>query len=400
MTAYGVTPTGYVAKPVEVVLSDTIERAKASSAIGPRKNYGPSSSLGQMLRVLCVDAAELWELGGVLWAIADPNAALDAALDNVCSLTGTERLAAAPTRVTTARVNLDAGTTLPAGTLATVDGRPDLVFELDTDVTNSGGSAAYIDLEPLGAAFVCTQTGPIEVEPSTLIVRASSVSGWNSITNNEAGVTGRNVETNIELRLRRQGQLAKKGARTVRAIRAALLDLEGVESCVVLENKSDFPDANGLARKSFEVVIDDGTTPAVEDDTIAQTIFDQDVAGILPQGSSSGTATDEDLVEHTVAFSRVERLNVYIDITLTTGVGFPLDGEDQVAAAIVKAGDAYDAGDTAVALYLRSQAFTIPGVIDVPSFTLGYTISPVGTSNLPVTARQRNTFDVARITFL
>jgi hypothetical protein len=74
---------------------------------------------------------------------------------------------------------------------------------------------------------------------------------------------------------------------------------------------------------------------------------------------------------------------------------FPADGIDQVNAAIALAGSAYDAGDTVVALYLRAQAFTVSGVIDVPTFTLGYTASPVGTGNLTTTARQRATFDTA-----
>lgn len=400
MTDYGVKSSGFVAKTLEQAQSDIIARMKAKAALGPTLDYGTASGLGQLAGVLAGSEAELWELGRQVWASMDPDAAADVPLDNVCSLTGTTRRAAAAT-VVRATVNLDAGTSLPVGTQASVDGRPDLVCELARTVTNSGGVTADFTLDDTGAPieFVCTQTGPIEVSADTLTVMATSVSGWNSVTNPEPGIVGRDVESNVDLRIRRAAQLALRGGSTVRAIKAAVLEIPEVLSCIVLENKGDAADANGLPPHSFEVILDDGDPAAADDDDIAQAIFDHgDPAGIYANGTESGTATDEELVDHEVRFTRVERLDVYIDYTVTTNGLFPTNGHDLIKAAIVAAGNAYRPGDTAVALYLRSQAFTIAGVTDVPSFTLGYTASPVGTANLPATYRQRNTFDVARIT--
>ncbi len=393
MTTYGVTAEGFVVKPLSQIRADINARQLASPKIGAAQDLSDESPLGQLNAAVAAEINEVWELGADVYASNDPEAAVGIPLDNVCSLTGTTRQAAAPSRLKDCVVNLDAGAVLPAGSIAAVDGRPDITFTTDVEVTNSGGVAANFPVD-----CTCTANGPTQVNSGTLTVQVSGVTGWNSITNPEDCVLGRNVDTTLQLRQRRVGQLALRGGSTVRALRADILAIDGVLSCKVLNNKTGMPDANGLPAHSFEVLLDDGAIPAVEDDVIAQAIFDQEPAGIDSYGSTTGNAEDEFGVVQTERFSRVERKPVFIEYTLQVNLSaFPSDGIDQINAAIKLAGDAYDAGDTAVALYLRAQAFTVSGVIDVPTFTLGYTASPVGTTNLTTTARQRATFDVDNI---
>jgi uncharacterized phage protein gp47/JayE len=63
------------------------------------------------------------------------------------------------------------------------------------------------------------------------------VAGWQSLTNFEAGLTGRNIETDAELRARRALSIRVTGAATVEAIRSRILqEVPGVTSVLVFEN--------------------------------------------------------------------------------------------------------------------------------------------------------------------
>lgn len=393
MTTYGVTDTGFVVKPLTQIRTDINNRQLSSPKIGPAQDVSDESPLGQMNAAVAAEISEAWELGADIYASNDPEAAVGIPLDNVCSLTGTVRQGAKASVCKACVVNLDAGATLPVGSIAAVVGRPDITFASDEDVTNSGGSAADFEVD-----FTCTATGPIQVNAGTLTELVSGVTGWNSVTNPEDSVLGRNVDDTQQLRQRRVGQLALRGGSTAASLRADILALDGILSCRVLNNTTDAIDVNGLPPHSYEVLLDDGPVPSVDDDLIAQTIFDQAPAGIGNHGSSTGIAVDEFGNNQAQNFSRVERLPVYIEYTVVVNVSaFPADGIDQINAAIAAAGATYNSGDTVVALYLRSQAFSISGVIDVPTFFLGYSPSPVTTVNLTTTQRQRATFDTGNM---
>jgi hypothetical protein len=408
----GLTDEGFEIKTIGApgeagtIIGDIVARQKAQASIGPNQDYTDGSALGQLNGTIANEIAEVWELAADVYASADPEAATGVAMVNVASITGTTKRGALATKVV-CTVNLDPGAFLtPGSSQASVTGRPDQTFVLDpethlTNLENGGGAAANFS-----ATFVCTVTGPVVVNAGTLEVIDSAESGWNSITNATDGAVGRNEDTNTILRERRQAQLALRGGSTIRAIRADLLDVEStpalttIEAVLVLENTGDSPDANGLPAHSFEVIIDDGPAPSVDNDVIAQVIFDAKPAGIVTHGLETGSAVDEYGVTHTVRFSRVVRKNVWIDLTPTTGQGFPLDGNDQIKEAIVAAGNTLNVGATVVALFLRSAAFSVPGVTDVPVFELGFSAAPSGTVNLPIGYRERAAFDTARITIV
>lgn len=85
--------------------------------------------------------------------------------------------------------------------------------------------------------FLAQSYGPIPVPANTLTEILTPVAGWTSLTNFQAGVTGRNVETDEELRLRRARSLRVTGTATVEAIIARLLqEVVGVTSVLVFEN--------------------------------------------------------------------------------------------------------------------------------------------------------------------
>ncbi len=398
MTEYGVTETGFVPKPQDVILAELQALQVAAPEIGPTQDFSSASALGQLNGIVSGIVAELHELAGAVWASNDPDAAFGLGLEVLCSLTGTLKRGASPSRAA-CTVNLDAGVTLAAGKRASVVGRPDIVFELETDVTNPGGSPANVP-----AIFVCTATGPVAANAGTLTVIDTTTGGWNSITNPEDAVRGRNVDTPIQLRQRREDQLALRGGSTLRAIQADLLDsenhpeLDGIESVYTLENTTAVVDSNGLPPHTIEVIIDDGEVPAVDDDDVAQSIWDAPKAGgIGTYGAESGTAVDANGDDHVVRFSRRTGVDIYVTYSLTTDGDFPTDGDDQVLAAVLAKGASLRIGGDVIALQIRNAPFSVAGVVDVPSFAIGIAPGPTLDSNITIGARERAIFDAARV---
>jgi uncharacterized phage protein gp47/JayE len=85
--------------------------------------------------------------------------------------------------------------------------------------------------------FLSQAYGPIPAPVGSLTDILTPVAGWTSLTNFKAGVTGREQETDVELRLRRLNSLRISGTATVEAIRARLLqEVSGVTSVLVFEN--------------------------------------------------------------------------------------------------------------------------------------------------------------------
>lgn len=85
--------------------------------------------------------------------------------------------------------------------------------------------------------FLAQAFGPIPAPAGSLTEILTPVAGWQSLTNLDAGLTGREQETDAELRLRRAQSLHLIGSATVEAIRARLLqEVPGVTSVTIFEN--------------------------------------------------------------------------------------------------------------------------------------------------------------------
>lgn len=399
MTTFGVTPTGFVKKPLTQILQDVGDAQRA--VFGAAFDTSTATPQGQLNGTFSSALSECWELLEACYHSFDPDAAADYLLTVLAGLTGTARRPAAPSTVTLT-LALNAGATVNAGALVAHAGRPDIVFQTLATVTNSGGSPGAFPV-----AAQCIVTGAVPSIAGTLTVIVNAVSGWTAVTNAADAVLGRDIDNDILLRHRREQQLALRGGSTAAAIKADLLDittdssLANMRNVSVVENTLDTPDPlTGLPGHSIEVLIDDGDTPSVANTLIAQIIFDGKAAGIATFGSSSGVATDLNGQTHTVLFSRTTLRPVYITLSVTTTASYPVDGAAQVKAAIVAAGAGYSIGDLVIALHLRAAALTIAGVVDVQAFALDFAPAPVATGNLNPGLRARATFSSTNISIV
>jgi uncharacterized phage protein gp47/JayE len=386
MASFGVLPSGF-AKKLQSDIEDEI-KADQLGEISPSLNQLPTSVIGQWNGIFSDKLRELWDLAEAVYRSQYPDSADDEALDQIASITGAFRLTPLSSTVEL-EVNIDAGVTLLTGRLVS-DPNTGVQFETTEDVTNPGPGAA-----DLPVASQSVETGPIAAVSGTLLQIDTPVAGWNTVTNPLDADPGRDRETNDAFRLRREQLLRISGAATKDAIRAAVLNILGVTQVIVFENDSDVTDGAGLPPHSFEVVVDGGASAE-----IAQTIFDTKAAGIQTFGTSSDTAVDSQGISDTVFYSRPTRIDIYVDVTVTIDSGlYPIDGDDQIKAAIVAAGDALEVGEDVIYNKFLCVPFEIAGVVDVTAMIIDITTIPpgTGTANIAILPRELALFDTSRI---
>lgn len=146
---------------------------------------------------------------------------------------------------------------------------------------------------------VAEEVGAIPALAGTLIEIETTVDGLDSIYNRYDLTTGRNEETDTELRQRYLESLAVTGVGTLDAIVAAVKRVQGVSDASGVENDTEETNSEGLPPKSFKIVVVGG-----QNDNVAQAIWDTKPAGIRAYGSIFGTAHDLGGLAHNIYFSR------------------------------------------------------------------------------------------------
>lgn len=387
MTVYGVTPDGFIDKPLEVIIDEVHQDLRDS--VSPAISKEPTSVSGQVISIFGAHLRQAWEVLQAVDASFDPAAAEDLALARLSALTGTLKEAATKSTVT-ARVNLNAGVTVPTGSIVSVDGAPSARFVTTADAVNGGGSPANVDV-----TTEAETAGPVEAPTGTLTVIETPVSGWNSVTNLADAAIGTVDESNEDLRARREVELQFSGSSPLDAISADVAHVEGVTAVRTFHNPTDSIDSDGLPKHSVEVVLSGG-----DDQDVADGIFAAVAGGIQTFGTTTMTVTDAAGIDHDVSFTRPDEVDIYLDLTLTVDDDdYPLDGDDLVKAAVVAWAQLNQGlGDDVVVSRLYAPVFTVSGVLDLADLDVGLTASPTLEANLSINPRQVAVFDTARIT--
>lgn len=440
MTIYGLTPEGFVLKPLDAISDELKEDLRG--AYGQSLNFGPSSGFGQFVGIMSERHALLWQLAQEVHAAMDPDAAIGASLDAVSALTGTfregaEKSAATLTAIGTPGTILSAGrvvsvvdigtrfeTLADATILALAAWQASTAYVLGQRATNTGkayqvitgGTSAAsggptttaanitdntVHWKYLGTATGAVdiaaeaqETGPLVALSGTLTVIETPVGGWVSVVNLLDAELGREIESDPDLRVRREEEIFGEGNAVLEAIKRGVLAVEDVEAVVVFQNTSLITDGDGVPGKAVEVLVQGG-----DDAAIRAALFAEVGAGIETHGTVSGTVTDSSGIVHTIKFSRPTERTVYSILDVVKDPAeFPADGATQIRDAVVAYGDTYPIGKDVVAHALRSRAFLIPGVLNVTNAFIGVAPAPATEATISVTSRQRATFDTSRVT--
>ena len=386
----GITGAGFVAKRQDEIKQDLEDEFR--SEIEAEINTASASVAGQIIGILSSALAENWELVQSVYSSQLVRAAEGFTQDNLYLLLGVERKQATKSKATLT-VNLDSGVTVPQGSRVQVDGNDAIQFETDTAITNGTGSTG--DFEVKATAL---ETGPIRANAGTIETIIDTVTGWNSVTNANDATPGTFTQSHEDFRTAYRSAIFAAGACTPDAIRAKLLELTGVQQVTIFENVTDAQNADGLPAHSFEAVIFDGEVPAADDSAIAQTIWDNKPAGVRAHGALSDFAVDSNGVTQEVFFSRTEVVAVWLEIDINVDKTFSDTGKDAVREALILfSEDEYRNGDDVIESALYPAIFSVAGVTNVLEVRLGFSSSPVSTSDLQIDSRQLADFDTSRI---
>ena len=180
--------------------------------------------------------------------------------------------------------------------------------------------------------FVCTETGEKPVGVNTVNSIYQKVQGWDSVNNPNGGTLGTNVESREAFEERRKESLALNATGSLSAVKAALLNVDGVSDVFVYENDGDdaIADYHGvsLGPHSIYCCIEGGTA-----DDIGKAIYNSKSAGCDTNGSSTATYTDSFTgVTYSYSYQIPTAVPVYIQVNVGASIGDAV--KDQIMNAL------------------------------------------------------------------
>lgn len=384
------TPQGLYVETYEETRADIVSRIRQD--VSPTANTEEDSLLGNLISIVATKQRELGEALEAVWSSFDPDSNGGASQDAIAAITGTLRRDATYSRLEGVEYTVDPGT-YPAGTLvAHVDGDPTIRFVNAEDVVNDGVSPDVVT-----ADAVSETPGPVRVFAGQLTVIAGAVSGWAAVSNPTDAIVGRDVESDAELRVRREQELSAQGSTSAEAVRAAILreHTDTVESALVLENVTETTDANGVPPHSIEAIV---YAPGIDEDALAETIFRAKAAGIRAHGNEIKTVTDSQGIAHSIGFSYQEDVDLYVRVNLEILDGTWVGDSEFILRFVDLCNEYYGLGRDVKHSRLVAFCHQVPGVFGVVKLEVSDDGASWVEADWPITYREIARFDTGRVT--
>lgn len=288
-------------------LANKIQQALSTDPSKPLVNVDSTSPLGQVIDLI---VAELEAKDAEIAFLANqysPSNATGVFLDGLASLYGLTRKTSEPTIVVCTCTGLK-NTVIPYGAI--------VQDSLGNNLRHAAVEGAVIgDNGTVETQFETVEHGPIEISAHTVQTIVTVIPGWDSIDNDAAGITGRDIEPDGELLNRMKESYAINANGTVANIQANLGELDGVLDCVVLENPTNAKDTQfsvELDPHSIAVCIVGG-----EDEAIAETIFRRKSAGCGTNGETQVTYIDTEHFNATYVYNIIRPTAQTFEVKVT-----------------------------------------------------------------------------------
>ena len=261
------------------------------------------------------------------------------------------------------------GTTIPAGSMIQNDNGYKLT------------SVGAITIPASGTATVEFQTvdvGAIPIGAGTCNKIITVIAGWDTVTNENAGVVGQLEESRAALETRRALSVAKNSHGSRLALQGSIATIDEVLDCLVLENKSNASvtiQGVSLISHSVAICVYGGT-----DEAIAEMIYNKLDAGCGTNGSTTVTYISEDGVPNSYQIVRPTPTNVYIKVKINETSTTPATIEDDIKNALLDDFNGLDAnsgnlrrgmGQTIYASSFSVALIKTAGVSDLVSVEIG-----------------------------
>lgn len=194
------------------------------------------------------------------------------------------------------------------------------------------------------AHFIAEETGRKVLPVGALTQIVTPRSGWDAIGNLVAGSTGKERETDAELRLRFEQSRQVLGSATVKAIRARLMqEVSGISEVRIFENRSGQPSTDGIPPHALEALVVGGDAQE-----IASTLWAHKPAGIETYGSTEVLVYDENRDGQLIRFSRPTQCYAWVRVTvaeLYIEEQLPSDVINGIKQAVVQQGKTLSIGE-------------------------------------------------------
>ena len=319
--------TGIVVPTTRTVredLAEALQQALRRSASDPEINVDPTSPLGQVIDLVAAEIeaknAEVAFLGSQL----SPRQATGIWLDQLAALYGLDRKASEPTVVVCTCTGLK-GTVIPYGAIVQDTQGNQLRHSV-------GGGVTIPDSGSVDTTFSTVEHGEIEIGAGTVTKIVTVVAGWDSVTNQAAGITGRVIEADGELYQRMLQSYAINANGTVSNIQSNLAALDGVLDVVVLENYTN------QAQVQYSLTVDAHSIAVCivggDDEAIAKTLFERKSAGCGTTGTTTVTYVDTEHFNATYTYKIVRPTAEDFKIQVTF---FDEDMDETTQAAVKRA---------------------------------------------------------------
>jgi len=378
--SFGLSADGFNRKRLADIKTELEEALKL--IFGDNIDLAPQSNFGQFVGIMSERLAISWERSENVYNSQYPSTAQGVQLSNVVMYNGIERQEATNSTATVT-ISGTNGTLIPAGSIVSVVST-NAFFITNQEVTIAGGA--------VDVAVTAQVVGAIEAAAGTLTQIETPIFGWVSVTNVADASVGREEETDTALRERRELSTQALGNNLVDSLFGQLLNIDGVEDALVLDNKTDIIDANGIPPHQFLSVVLGGLNA-----DIANAIWNNTPQGINSHGAITEVITDAQGFPQDVKFTRPDDVLIYFKVDITTNGSFPASGEEDIKTAIV----AYGIGNFKISDdVIRSEFYTpintIPGIQSI-DLRIGLSSSPTGTSNLTIDVDEISRYSTVRV---
>jgi uncharacterized phage protein gp47/JayE len=216
--------------------------------------------------------------------------------------------------------------------------------------------------------------GELEIPIDSITQIVTTRDGLKRVNNVTPGQSGRQTETDDQLRMRYVNGVYRLGAATLNAIRANLeQNILGLMSVSVYENKNDFVDSDGREPHCIEVVAYGGDPQAIGNE-----IFRVKAAGIATFGSITVDVTDSAGYTHAISFNRPVPVYVWVMVSVNkyNEETFPANGDTFIAEIIAKTGNEFGVGKDIITQRFYGPIYSqVSGIGSVIIMT-AVTISP------------------------
>ena len=194
--------------------------------------------------------------------------------------------------------------------------------------------------------FASEEPGEVSLPNGAITRIVTAPTGFLSCTNLCGYISGRLLETDVELRQSYTDKIYNRSTRMVDSIRSAILtNCPGVTAAQVYENRTNQTDEAGRPPHSIEAVVDGGSNS-----DIAEQILATSAGGITTYGSVSVDVPGEDDDTIEVCFNRPTYIYCWFKATLTISRAslVPANYAELVETAIVEAMDALGTGEDVI----------------------------------------------------